>query len=1023
MPNMNDCVSHLAQEIGPRPAGTEEEQQAALYIEECFKKEIGFPVAVDEFEGATGNDLTRLICAGLSLVGALLFMLTSALAIPGLILALLAVVLFVADLMDKPLIARFLSKGVSQNVIAKYKPETSKTDARGRKRKIIVVTRYDSGKVRPELNKPFVKFYGIANKVSAGAIAFILLWLVIRSLFAMYPDGGVAVVLNVITVLAMVCAALPLILKGLSQSAAYNDGANSSAAGVAVMLDVAQRVADSSLIVPEFVYDEEDEPTVHGEEAAYEEGLIPEGADLAYEVEETLEAEAPAAFAQQETASFEPVSESAEPVVEPEPVVKQEEVAIETEPVAEPEPVVPVVAATAAVAEAAPAAAAAVAPVAAQMQPAADDNVPSWFKSAQAKAKKTAEPAPVQRSRYADALDAALQKIEAESVAEDDQIQAATYKPVAPIFATQEEPAEPVVEQVQVETRADYVAPEAECVVLPEARVADGEDVLSDVLTEDVAEIPTAPEVEMPAFLSGEMPVVTVAASEPEPEAEVEPEAEEPEPASSAAVTAVHAPVVLPDVVSSSLPSVDDLRQQRAPLADSAVAESQKDAAKGLLGMLPSINLKGEAAAEAKSRPSLVLPSLSGSLPVTQALDAPSGSAGMTGSFAPVADALATNVEQEEDLYIDDADDSEFEENFTENGAYAGPDYVDMPKSRFGGFFDRLFGRNKASEGRPSLNRSAAVQQDSFDVEPADQEAPAWDDEESFDGWDEGSTQEFKSIPFDEAADDASEQGQDRRWEGGAFSGLKDKVAGAASGAKSGAAGALGKAKDKLPFGKDADGAVDGQPEAGEAASEERPARARRARRSEGQEQAERPARIRGSYHSEFADLGLNLTPETYEEEQKAIEQFQNPSIQTEVWFVALGSDLDGNAGMRAFLDANASEMRGAIIIELDSVGSGELTMLTEEGSLRPVKTSSRMKRFIRKANQSLGMLVGTDKLDWSDSASSYANSHGCQAMHLVGMDNGKPALFAEADDVTENIKQDKLDQASDYVMELIRNI
>ena len=36
MTNMMDDIAHLSQEIGPRPAGTEEEQQAALYIaDEC----------------------------------------------------------------------------------------------------------------------------------------------------------------------------------------------------------------------------------------------------------------------------------------------------------------------------------------------------------------------------------------------------------------------------------------------------------------------------------------------------------------------------------------------------------------------------------------------------------------------------------------------------------------------------------------------------------------------------------------------------------------------------------------------------------------------------------------------------------------------------------------------------------------------------------------------------------------------------------------------------------------------------
>ena len=39
MAQLMDHVTYLSKEIGPRPAGTEEEQRAALYITEQFQKE------------------------------------------------------------------------------------------------------------------------------------------------------------------------------------------------------------------------------------------------------------------------------------------------------------------------------------------------------------------------------------------------------------------------------------------------------------------------------------------------------------------------------------------------------------------------------------------------------------------------------------------------------------------------------------------------------------------------------------------------------------------------------------------------------------------------------------------------------------------------------------------------------------------------------------------------------------------------------------------------------------------------
>ncbi len=77
----------------------------------------------------------------------------------------------------------------------------------------------------------------------------------------------------------------------------------------------------------------------------------------------------------------------------------------------------------------------------------------------------------------------------------------------------------------------------------------------------------------------------------------------------------------------------------------------------------------------------------------------------LTGSFSaissigaePVGDELLDGVEPE-DMYIDDADDSAFQSDFTETGAFAGPGYVEMPQSRVGFFgkFRRSRRRKKA---------------------------------------------------------------------------------------------------------------------------------------------------------------------------------------------------------------------------------------------------------------------------------------------------------------------------------------
>ena len=154
-----------------------------------------------------------------------------------------------------------------------------------------------------------------------------------------------------------------------------------------------------------------------------------------------------------------------------------------------------------------------------------------------------------------------------------------------------------------------------------------------------------------------------------------------------------------------------------------------------------------------------------------------------------------------------------------------------------------------------------------------------------------------------------------------------------------------------------------------------------------------------------------------------AIEQFHQQRIDMEVWFVALGSELAGNGGMKAFMDAHASELKGSIIVELQGLGAGELTLIDKEGTYLAKKASSRMKRLVKKAGQSVGLAVPTGTMEWMDSAAGYALKHGQQSMHLAGMADKKPAFFAQADDIDENIDADQLALNTDFVMELLRSI
>ena len=88
MPQPLDYVDYLSKEIGARPAGTEEEQQAALYIADEFQKEAGFTANIEDFTSSSNLEGGRAILAMITIVVSILAMLFNILTIPALVLAL-----------------------------------------------------------------------------------------------------------------------------------------------------------------------------------------------------------------------------------------------------------------------------------------------------------------------------------------------------------------------------------------------------------------------------------------------------------------------------------------------------------------------------------------------------------------------------------------------------------------------------------------------------------------------------------------------------------------------------------------------------------------------------------------------------------------------------------------------------------------------------------------------------------------------------------------------------------------------
>ena len=1059
-----DHIAYLSQEIGPRPAGTEEEQQAALYITERLQKDAHLSAQIEDFTCNSNALMTPIICYGVAIVAVLLGIILPVIAIPATVLALAAAGIAICEALDHPLLSQAFTKGVSQNIVAKYEPTQSSDAAGSRRRKVIVVANYDSGKVRRETAGVFVRALRPLRYGALGGMVVAAVFTLLRGV--VLSEGAASLVLAVLAGVCLIPSVVLLVFALLEKFGPFTEAANDNASGVAVMLEVARRLgngevsADAPIAAGEdisFVSEKRELSSISDNLVQLKDGPIV--ADTAQQRKETMAALTGAPEG--------PLAEVAAKAAELNEKHAQEEAAADARAAYE-ERVRARHEAEAAAAEAARIAEAQAASVAAAAAASRPASVPDWYKKATEKAREkmaesneqaaaddtyrsrfadyptgaaqataaAAESAKVQDEASASAVVAASEPVVSESAAPvaqaarvaeplaasvaDESQEIEAPKPSADIYAVKA--AEPVAVEpaIEVANPAQEPAQENRPVQseIEMAPVSASEEPLSEAQQSVVDKVPVSPAAattRLPQMMYYQPPAdrsavqaerattprVIVEATAAEAvdiavdekvaaqqsgiaayeaaiagSAHVSEDAEGAAPVQPAAkVISANIPVVdlprieLPPMVAPEPKpiSFDELRQ-RAPLA-SAAENRGTEAAKSLLSTsVPQIETPAPGA-------TVAMPYMPAAPAVgAGAYEVPSveqrSNVSLTGSFSaissigaePVGDELLDGVEPE-DMYIDDADDSAFQSDFTETGAFAGPGYVEMPQSRVGKFFGKF--RRKKKEEEESASEWLGVGDD-FDAREVGKARGGW---ESF-------------------------RDEDDDWNGGAFSNMRARVLGEANGAASDDAAAPAPASavasDVRPLSQGASISSDSFASAYEAAL--------RHAASEGDK------------------------IETAEEIQQ-IYSFAAGDINTEVWFVALGSELANNGGIKAFLAEHAPEMRGAVIVNLEALGGGTLSYLEREGDLSQAKCSPRMKRFIKKASQASGVQLASASIDWKESPASYAAKHRMQAVSLVGMDGYAPARYAQANDMVENIDSQSVDAAADFVVELLKNI
>jgi len=261
-------IRQLATVIGPRPATTDAEANAADYIEGVFRAQ-GLTPERQEFECPRTRSWAAVTCCALTVMAAVL---ARWWGWPALALAVLGAVLLRLELDVRPGLSRLLPRGPSQNIIARHLPNVRRGD---RLQRVVIVAPYDSPKPSlfdsPNLVRSAWKLKMAAWWMAVATAVFILFG---RMPFAAEWTPWIGYV----TLLAGVYPLVFLVMTLYGEIAMQpGEGANHNASGVAALLGVMQATVPApNDHTTRFV------PMRHSAEVAREADVVIEDALLEY---------------------------------------------------------------------------------------------------------------------------------------------------------------------------------------------------------------------------------------------------------------------------------------------------------------------------------------------------------------------------------------------------------------------------------------------------------------------------------------------------------------------------------------------------------------------------------------------------------------------------------------------------------------------------------------------------------------------------------------------------------------------
>jgi hypothetical protein len=162
----------------------------------------------------------------------------------------------------------------------------------------------------------------------------------------------------------------------------------------------------------------------------------------------------------------------------------------------------------------------------------------------------------------------------------------------------------------------------------------------------------------------------------------------------------------------------------------------------------------------------------------------------------------------------------------------------------------------------------------------------------------------------------------------------------------------------------------------------------------------------------------------SHERNRDAIAALSDDLLNKEVWFVALGASGAGSYGMRNLLRTRSSDVKHSRIINLESIGAGDLFYTTSESVLFKRKgIDPRLHKLVQKASRASRVAIDPVDLTWKSTEATPAIEKGVRAITITSMDGGTIPGWRWKDDTEEIVEPRNLEDAYRLLIELIKAV